>query len=122
MRKAGDWTGKLMEKIASPDNKTPNISKISIDGPYGLFYKFKRKFIYSFNDNKNAILKGTSAENIFKYEKVVLIGAGIGVTPYASILKDIWHHLGSTEPDEFNLKLKKVYFYWIFSAIDSFEW
>jgi hypothetical protein len=46
----------------------------------------------------------------------------LGVTPYASILKDIWHHLGSTEPDEFNLKLKKVYFYWIFSAIDSFEW
>jgi hypothetical protein len=40
MRKAGDWTAKLMEKILSPDNKTPNISKISVDGPYGYFFLF----------------------------------------------------------------------------------
>jgi hypothetical protein len=37
MRKAGDWTAKLMENIVSPDNKTPNISAISVDGPFGLF-------------------------------------------------------------------------------------
>jgi hypothetical protein len=35
-------------------------------------------FFVSFLCNKDLQFQGTSAENIFKYEKVVLIGAGIG--------------------------------------------
>ena len=30
------------------------------------------------------------AQDIFKYKTTVLIGAGVGVTPYASILKSVW--------------------------------
>lgn len=62
---------------------------------------------------------GSCAEDVFKYESVVLIGAGIGVTPYASILKHISHLIGLSE---FATKLRKVYFFWICSSIDSFEW
>jgi hypothetical protein len=40
-----------MNKIISNDSKTPSIKNISIDGPFG-----------------------TSAENVFNYERVVLIG------------------------------------------------
>ena len=30
------------------------------------------------------------SQDIFKYKTTVLIGAGVGVTPYASILKSVW--------------------------------
>ncbi len=41
---------------------------ISVDGPYG-----------------------ASSQEVFDYETVVLVGGGIGVTPFASILKSIWY-------------------------------
>lgn len=34
---------------------------------------------------------GAPAEDVFDNEIAILIGAGIGVTPWASILKNIWH-------------------------------
>lgn len=34
---------------------------------------------------------GTVSEDVFQYEVAVLVGAGIGVTPFASILKSIWY-------------------------------
>lgn len=33
---------------------------------------------------------GTASIDIFKYEVGVCVAAGIGVTPFASILKSIW--------------------------------
>ena len=33
---------------------------------------------------------GSASEDVFQYEVSVLVGAGIGVTPFASILKSIW--------------------------------
>ena len=52
---------------------------------------------------------GSCADDVFKYETAVLIGAGIGVTPYASILKHISHLMGLSE---FATKLRKVHFFW----------
>lgn len=34
---------------------------------------------------------GTVSEGVFQYEVTVLVGAGIGVTSFASILKSIWY-------------------------------
>ncbi|KAJ6644700.1 hypothetical protein lerEdw1_013639, partial [Lerista edwardsae] len=62
---------------------------------------------------------GAAATDVFQYQSSVCIAAGIGVTPFASILKSIWYkctHL-STE-----LRLKKVYFYWICRDPSAFEW
>ncbi|KAK5552066.1 hypothetical protein LTR46_009932 [Exophiala xenobiotica] len=36
---------------------------------------------------------GSASEDVFKFETVLLIGAGIGVTPFASILKSIWYRM-----------------------------
>ena len=33
---------------------------------------------------------GTSSTDFLKYSVCVFVGAGIGVTPFASILKSIW--------------------------------
>ena len=95
IRCAGDWTSKLHKEILSESSKNPKINNLSIDGPYG-----------------------TCADDVFKYPKVVLIGAGIGVTPYSSILKHIWNIMKNCD----TMRLQKVYFFWIAPSIDTFEW
>ena len=47
------------------------------------------------------------------------MGAGIGVTPFASILKSVFYKLTN---ENTTLKLKKVYFYWICPEPNAFEW
>lgn len=69
---------------------------IQIDGPYG-----------------------APAEDIFDNEVAVLIGTGIGVTPWASVLKQIWHIRAGPNPPR---KLRRVVFIWVTRSIESFEW
>jgi len=85
--------GDFVELDASTSSIT--LPHVRIDGPYG-----------------------TAAEDVFKSEVAILIGAGIGVTPFASILKDIWYKqrkgkLGS---------LRRVEFFWICRDAPSFGW
>ena len=49
----------------------------------------------------------------------MLVGAGIGVTPFASVLKSVFYKLtqGNT-----TLHLKKLYFFWICPEPTAFEW
>ena len=61
---------------------------------------------------------GAPAEDVFDREVAVLVGAGIGVTPFASILKHIWYRqrrgkLGA---------LRRVEFFWICRDAPSFGW
>ncbi|ETE66022.1 NADPH oxidase 3, partial [Ophiophagus hannah] len=49
----------------------------------------------------------------------VCIAAGIGVTPFASILKSIWYKNSNLNTQ---LKVEKVYFYWICRDPSAFEW
>ncbi|KAF9229209.1 hypothetical protein BS17DRAFT_743015 [Gyrodon lividus] len=74
---------------------TRPLPQVRIDGPYG-----------------------APAEDVFDNEVAVLIGAGIGVTPFASILKHIWYrqkkgNLGS---------LRRVEFFWVCRDAPSFGW
>ncbi|KAI9814305.1 MAG: hypothetical protein M1832_005945 [Thelocarpon impressellum] len=62
---------------------------------------------------------GSASEDVFKYEVAVLVGAGIGVTPFASILKSIWYRMNY--PQE-RSRLRKVYFFWVCRDFGSFEW
>ncbi|MCJ1471495.1 hypothetical protein MMC13_000134 [Lambiella insularis] len=62
---------------------------------------------------------GSASEDVFKYEIAILVGAGIGVTPFASILKSVWYRMNY--PKE-KTRLNKVYFFWICRDFDSFEW
>ncbi|KAK7757454.1 hypothetical protein SLS62_000469 [Diatrype stigma] len=62
---------------------------------------------------------GSASEDVFKYEVSVLCGAGIGVTPFASILKSIWYRMNYPQQ---KTRLSKVYFFWICRDFGSFEW
>ena len=45
-----------------------------------------------------------------KLQVAVCIGAGIGVTPFSSVLKSIWYRV--INPSQV-MKLRKVYFFWV---------
>lgn len=62
---------------------------------------------------------GSASEDVFKFEVAVLVGAGIGVTPFASILKSIWYRMNYPQG---KTRLRKVYFFWICRDFGSFEW
>ncbi|KAF1813964.1 dual oxidase 1 precursor [Eremomyces bilateralis CBS 781.70] len=70
--------------------------QIRIDGPYG-----------------------APAEDVFSNEIAVLIGTGIGVTPWASILKNIYHLRQGPNPPR---RLRRVEFIWVCKDTASFEW
>lgn len=62
---------------------------------------------------------GSASEDVFKYEVAMLVGAGIGVTPFASILKSIWYRMNYPQS---KTRLSKVYFFWVCRDFGSFEW
>jgi len=62
---------------------------------------------------------GAPAEDVFDNEIAVLIGTGIGVTPWAAILKNIWHLRNGPNPPT---RLKRVEFIWVCKDTTSFEW
>ncbi|KAJ9623007.1 uncharacterized protein PV06_04776 [Exophiala oligosperma] len=62
---------------------------------------------------------GAPAEDVFDNEIAVLIGTGIGVTPWASVLKHIYNIRAGPNPPR---RLKRVEFLWVTRSIESFEW
>ena len=65
-----------------------SLSEVMIDGPFG-----------------------SASEDFQQYEVAILVGAGIGVTPFASILKSIWYRVNY--PTQKKTKLNKVHFFWV---------
>jgi NADPH oxidase 5 len=104
IRAAGSWTGKLYqlfreereEWIRSGSSQAEQGVPVYLDGPYG-----------------------TPSTDIFESQYAVLIGAGIGVTPFASILKSILYR---NQHHSSNINLKKVHFYWLNREQKAFEW
>ncbi|XP_067829735.1 dual oxidase 2-like [Heptranchias perlo] len=96
IRAVGPWTIRLRE-IYSPENISllGGYPKIYLDGPFG---------------------EGHQEWN--KFEVSVLVGGGIGVTPFASILKDL------VFKSTINSKIlcKKIYFIWVTRTQRQFEW
>jgi len=78
---------------------------------------------------------GSPSSDIKEAEHAVLVGTGIGITPFASILQSIMHRYWSSKiscPDcnytwtnekmDNMFRLKKVDFFWINRDHTSFEW
>jgi len=83
-----------MYEVALQNGQT--MPELRIDGPYG-----------------------APAEDVFDNEIAVLIGTGIGVTPWAAILKNIWHMRQGPDPPT---RLRRVEFIWVCKDTTSFEW
>uniref|UniRef100_A0A8C2KZ20 NAD(P)H oxidase (H2O2-forming) n=1 Tax=Cyprinus carpio TaxID=7962 RepID=A0A8C2KZ20_CYPCA len=96
IRAVGPWTSKLREAY-TPENlqELGGYPKLYLDGPFG-----------------------EGHQEWTDYEVSVLVGAGIGVTPFASILKD----LVFKSSVKFKFHCKKVYFIWVTRTQRQFEW
>ncbi|KAI0074348.1 NADPH oxidase [Panus rudis PR-1116 ss-1] len=114
IRVVGDFTGALAKAVGcdfdkkgkgekdaggtvvNPVNRV--LPRIMVDGPFG-----------------------SASEDFLKYETVLLVGAGIGVTPFASILKSIWYRMNNFNKGK-PTRLSKVYFTWVIRDFGSAEW
>lgn len=97
VRSLGNWTGALAQLAAAREQAdAPPPLPAHVDGPYG-----------------------TPSVAIFEARHVVLIGAGIGVTPFAAILDSI---LQRKRRGDRQLGLERVHFVWINRDQHAFEW
>ncbi|CAG5124174.1 unnamed protein product [Candidula unifasciata] len=98
IRALGPWTWNLRHIVDNVNMKnTKDYPKLYLDGPYG-----------------------AGQQDWYQYDVSVLVGAGIGVTPYASILKD-FVHMASINM-RYKVKCQKLYFIWITGSQRHFEW
>ncbi|KAL2321514.1 hypothetical protein Fmac_025893 [Flemingia macrophylla] len=107
IRTLGDWSYQIyalfQEAVLSRSQGCP---KLYIDGPYG-----------------------TAAQDHVKYDILVLIGLGIGATPFISILKDVVKGAQTSQIDDSGLRKcsltkgpLKAYLYWVTREPNSFDW
>ncbi|XP_073007440.1 respiratory burst oxidase homolog protein C-like [Typha latifolia] len=136
IRTVGDWTRQLklvFSKVCQPstagksgllradydqeeNSSSPSFPRVLIDGPYG-----------------------APAQDYKKYDVVLLVGLGIGATPFISILKDIMNNIKQletqddieSEPNAGNassskssssFRTRRAYFYWMTREQGNFEW
>jgi NADPH oxidase 2 len=117
VRVAGDFTTALATTLGCDFGKKGDKSKVvGVDAQDGdVDPALKRVLPRVYVDGPF----GSASEDVFKYEVAVLCGAGIGVTPFASILKSIWYRMNYPQK---KTRLGKVYFFWICRDFGSFEW
>ncbi|MAX48187.1 MAG: ferric reductase [Rhodospirillaceae bacterium] len=96
VRGVGNWTHKLHDMAQQPIPERPAAwPRVYLDGPYG-----------------------SPASDIFDSKIPVLIGAGIGVTPFASILRSILHQRQQGAASQ----MQRIYFIWMNRDQKAFEW
>jgi hypothetical protein len=103
IRLVGDWTCEFADRCGfyrTEDEGSMTVAqlpKVAIDGPFG-----------------------TSSEDIYRYDVGVCVCAGIGVTPFASLLQELY--LRKFSKTSAPMRVKTIYFYWICPGFDSWGW
>lgn len=95
IRVCGPWTSKIYDMYKAAVDNGDDLPTINVEGPYGEAYQQWSNFHIS-----------------------ILIGGGIGVTPFVSIIKDYLHQCKVNE----SLIVRKLYFLWICRTQKQFEW
>lgn len=98
VRSLGNWTRALhAHALARRAGGDEAPMEAQLDGPYG-----------------------APAEDVFRSEVAVLVGAGIGVTPFASVLASLLARSEGAAPGIG--PLRRVYFVWVARDQHAFEW
>uniref|UniRef100_A0A673J320 NADPH oxidase, EF-hand calcium binding domain 5 n=1 Tax=Sinocyclocheilus rhinocerous TaxID=307959 RepID=A0A673J320_9TELE len=133
VRSMGQWTNRLYEYFRQPESQTIYNKRLSAS-------LRNRRHESRIENHRYCNIKcyvdgpfGTPTRQIFASEHAVLIGAGIGITPFASILQSIIYRMRKQNYPNCNyswcetikdneMKLRKVDFIWINRDQKSFEW
>jgi NADPH oxidase len=115
VRQVGDFTRALGDAVGAGSAQSKLYDDVDPMGMYEVALQ---------NGQEMPLLRidgpyGAPAEDVFENEIAVLIGTGIGVTPWASILKNIYNMRQGPNPPE---RLRRVEFIWICKDTTSFEW
>ncbi|XP_029379760.1 NADPH oxidase 5 isoform X2 [Echeneis naucrates] len=143
IRSMGQWTNRLYEYFRIPESPEPGPcprrlatslrirrqQEVQVNPKFGENHRFCN--IKCYVDGPY----GTPTRQIFASEHAVLIGAGIGITPFASILQSIMYRYRRRKQNcpncnyswcenikDSDMKLRKVDFIWINRDQKSFEW
>ncbi|XP_006454677.1 hypothetical protein AGABI2DRAFT_189922 [Agaricus bisporus var. bisporus H97] len=126
IRQVGDWTESLGERLGVGPAMVSSMTKDAMMGKEKGFDQGQGDFV-ELDTTYSAISLpalridgpyGAPTEDVFNAEVAILIGAGIGVTPFASILKHMWYRQKRN-----TLKsLRRVEFFWICRDSPSFGW
>ncbi|XP_067665053.1 dual oxidase 1-like [Haliotis asinina] len=95
IRAVGPWTTNLRETYDPSKLDMNKLPKLYLDGPFG-----------------------EGHQDWYTFDIAVLVGGGIGVTPFASILKDI----AFKSQTGARFTCKKVYFVWVTRTQKHYEW
>ncbi|KAF1988549.1 hypothetical protein K402DRAFT_419388 [Aulographum hederae CBS 113979] len=115
VRQVGDFTRALADAVGAGFSQSKLYDELDPMGMYEVALEAGQKMPKLRIDGPY----GAPAEDVFENEVAVLIGTGIGVTPWASILKNIWHMRLSPNPPK---RLRRVEFIWVCKDTSSFEW
>ncbi|KAJ8114575.1 hypothetical protein OPT61_g3584 [Boeremia exigua] len=115
VRQVGDFTRALADALGAGQSQSKLYDELDPMGMYEIALQHGQKMPALRIDGPY----GAPAEDVFENEVAVLIGTGIGVTPWASILKSIYHLRLSPNPPK---RLRRVEFIWVCKDTSSFEW
>ncbi|XP_038669483.1 NADPH oxidase 5 [Scyliorhinus canicula] len=142
IRSLGQWTNQLFEYFRQPellDNEPKRLTKNMTNKKH---QRSSRGSKVLSENHRYCNIKcyidgpyGTPTRTIFTSEHAVLIGAGIGITPFASILQSIMYRYRMRKQNcpscsyswcenvkDNEMSLRKVDFIWINRDQKSFEW
>ena len=115
VRQVGDWTRALGDAVGAGPTQARDYDNLDDLGMYEIALMPNQEMPAIRVDGPY----GAPAEDVFDNEIAVLIGTGIGVTPWASILKNIFNLRARPNGP---MRLKRVEFIWICRDTKSFEW
>ena len=87
VRQLGDFTKDLADALGAGPSQAELYDAMDPEGIYEIALEAGQQMPTLRIDGPY----GAPAEDVFSNEIAVLIGTGIGVTPFASVLKYIWH-------------------------------
>uniref|UniRef100_A0A2K5ICZ0 NADPH oxidase 5 n=1 Tax=Colobus angolensis palliatus TaxID=336983 RepID=A0A2K5ICZ0_COLAP len=141
IRSQGQWTNRLYESFKVSDPLDCGSKRLSRSVTMRRSQRLSKGSKILLENHQFCNVKcyidgpyGTPTRRIFASEHAVLIGAGIGITPFASILQSIMYRHQKRkhtcpncqhswiEGVQDNMKLQKVDFIWINRDQRSFEW
>ena len=126
IRQVGDWTRALGERLGAGPSVVAALTSAAMKGSLTKNTIGRGDFVEidpALESRTFPVVRidgpyGSPSEDFSLHEVVVLVGAGIGVTPFASILKHIRHR---RRGGNIGL-LRRVEFFWVCRDIPSFGW
>jgi NADPH oxidase len=115
VRQVGDWTEAAATAVGCGPAQAEDFEDLDPLGTYYIALSAGQKLPRIRIDGPY----GAPAQDVLQNDVAVLIGTGIGITPWASVLKNIWHLRSLAQPPK---RLKRIELVWVCRDTKAFGW